>query len=215
MITKTDREKSLEAHEYLWDTSVDTEVHAFVGPVLEEWLSSLRGGRLLDLGCGNGVLTNKLCSLGLKCTGTDFSESGIAIARSCYPKVNFFQSSIENSLPHEHRNAFDVVIAVEVIEHLLLPRQLFARAKEALKPGGTLIVTTPYHGYFKNIALALLGKYDSHWHPLRDYGHVKFFSVSTLSQIYKEQGFVIEQIRRVGRVPCFARSMMMKAVYVK
>ncbi len=208
--TKTDREQSLVAKEFIWDTSTNTEVHFYVEPVLRKWLNSEKANTLLDLGCGNGALTARLNQFGLLCTGTDFSDSGIQIAQATFPNVNFFQSVMQDDLAQKYQSQFDVVISVEVIEHLLLPRQLFERAKEALKPGGTLIITTPYHGYWKNLALALANKYDSHWHPLRDYGHVKFFSISTLEKLFEEQGFLVESICRVGRIPAFARSVMIK-----
>jgi 2-polyprenyl-3-methyl-5-hydroxy-6-metoxy-1,4-benzoquinol methylase len=209
--TKTDREKSLKADEYLWDTEGSTEVHGFVWPELERRLQSLGGKSLLDLGCGNGALTARFTGLVPECVGVDFSRSGIEIARVKHPAAKFECVSIADPLPSCLRQKFDVVVAVEVIEHLLLPRQLFARAKEALKPGGYLIVTTPYHGYLKNMALALVNKFDSHWHPLRDYGHVKFFSRATLSEVFEEQQFSIDYFSRVGRIPAFARSMVMGA----
>lgn len=209
--TKTDREKSLQATEYLWDMASDTEVHTYVKPVLQKWLAPRSDLRLLDLGCGNGALTSYFSSMGLNCWGTDFSHSGIEIAKRNFPGTSFFQSNIQDPLSAEHLGVYDIVVAVEVVEHLLLPRQLLARAKEALKPGGTLIITTPYHGYLKNLALAFAGKFDSHWHPLRDYGHVKFFSVATLSQLIEEQGFSVKSVARVGRIPVFARSMMLRA----
>jgi len=209
--TKTDREQSIEANEYLWDTSSDAEVHQYVGPILNKWLANKAGEKLLDIGCGNGALTAKLAALGLDCSGTDFSESGIQIAQTTFPSITFFQSTISEPLPDKCQGVYDIVTSVEVIEHLLLPRELFARAKEALKPGGTLIVTTPYHGYLKNIVLALTNKFDSHWHPLRDYGHVKFFSPSTLGNLFEEQGFSVTGFERVGRIPPFARSMICKA----
>jgi len=212
--TKTDREQSIIADEFMWDTSENTEVHKYVGPILKRWLEQNKNNNnkeLLDLGCGNGALTAQFSDYGMSCSGTDFSSSGIAIAQKNYPEVTFFQSGLDQPLPTEKFRKFDVVVSVEVIEHLLLPRQLFQRAKEALKPGGTFIVTTPYHGYWKNIALALTNKFDSHWHPLRDYGHVKFFSIHTLTQLFEEEGFIIEEVKRVGRIPVFARSMMFKA----
>jgi len=102
------------------------------------------------------------------------------------------------------------VVAVEVVEHLLLPRQLLERAREALRPGGIFIATTPYHGFLKNLALALTNKFDHHWHPLRDYGHVKFFSRETLSQLFGEQGLKVQRFARVGRVPALAKSMILQ-----
>ena len=209
-ITKTDREQSLVADEFLWDTSTSSEVHDFVIPVLDKWIQKNTTTTLLDLGCGNGYLTDYLAKKGISCSGTDFSESGIKIAQATFPNVTFFQSAMEQPLPQEHKGKYDTVLSVEVIEHLLLPRQLFQRAKEALNSNGTLIITTPYHGFWKNLALALTNKFDNHWHPLRDYGHVKFFSLKTLCQLFEEEGFKVDEIKRVGRIPLFARSMMIK-----
>lgn len=95
---------------------------------------------------------------------------------------------IGTPLPDDLQGAFEAATAIEVVEHLLLPRELLRRAREALVPGGRLIITTPYHGYVKNVALALTGRFDTHWHPLRNYGHVEFFSRPTLTALSREEG---------------------------
>jgi len=107
---------------------------------------------------------------------------------------------------------FDAVVSLEVVEHLMQPRHLVARAYGALRPGGVLVMSTPYHGYLKNLALALTNGWDTHWHPLRDFGHVKFFSRKTLSQLVCEAGFSVRNFVRVGRIPPFACSMIVVAV---
>jgi 2-polyprenyl-3-methyl-5-hydroxy-6-metoxy-1,4-benzoquinol methylase len=207
--TRTDRSAILQAKEFVWDMETETEVHGFVWPRIEKLLRSLKPESLLDLGCGNGALTAKVASLVPRCIGVDFSASGVEIASRRYPVAQFRCNPMSQSLDADLKGTFDIVIAVEVVEHLLLPRELFERAREALKPGGYLLVTTPYHGYLKNLALAFAGKFDAHWHPLRDYGHVKFFSEKTLGQLFTEQGFRTDHISRVGRVPMVARSMLM------
>jgi 2-polyprenyl-3-methyl-5-hydroxy-6-metoxy-1,4-benzoquinol methylase len=71
---------------------------------------------------------------------------------------------------------FDVVISTEVIEHPYDPRDFLAFARRILPGGGDFIVSTPYRGYLKNLALAVSGKLDSHFTVLWDGGHIKFFS---------------------------------------
>jgi 2-polyprenyl-3-methyl-5-hydroxy-6-metoxy-1,4-benzoquinol methylase len=207
---KTDAEISLAADEFVWESEGLTEAHQWILPVVTRWLDHDQARRILDIGCGNGGFTNALAGDGRELLGIDASETGIDIARRSGAQTEFLQATIDCPLPPDLRGYFDTVISIEVIEHLLLPRDLFRRAREALVPGGQLILSTPYHGYWKNLALALTGKFDEHWHPLRDYGHIKFFSLPTLSQLFREEGFQVEECACVGRVPWLARSMVLR-----
>ncbi|HEX4644536.1 MAG TPA: class I SAM-dependent methyltransferase, partial [Verrucomicrobiae bacterium] len=164
------------------------------------------------IGCGNGSLTNELAAGGMEMTGMDASQSGLAIGRKSHPHIPFLDADIESPRPGHLKNGFDAVVASDVIEHLLLPRALFKRAREALHPGGVLVMTTPYHGYLKNLALALTNQFDQHWHPLRDYGHIKFFSARTLSQLAEEEGFHVNRMARLGRIPPLAKSIIIQGV---
>lgn len=208
--SKTDSSLSIGADEFVWNTADFTPVHRLLLPYYEKWLADKKGWSILDLGCGNGVFTHAISKFVNEAVGVDMSVSGIEIAKKSFPNVPFDVIPVSGELPDHLRNRFDAVSATEVIEHLLLPRELFQRAKEALKPGGELILSTPYHGYLKNLALALVNKFDSHWHPCRDYGHVKFFSVATLTQLFEEQGFKVLDVKRIGRVPSFACSMIVR-----
>jgi 2-polyprenyl-6-hydroxyphenyl methylase/3-demethylubiquinone-9 3-methyltransferase len=77
-----------------------------------------------------------------------------------------------------------------------------------LEPGGLAIVSTPYHGYWKNLALAAMGRMDSHFTALWDHGHIKFWSIKTLGALLREVGFVDLRFHRAGRVPALAKSMI-------
>jgi 2-polyprenyl-3-methyl-5-hydroxy-6-metoxy-1,4-benzoquinol methylase len=149
-----------------------------------------------------------LSSKGVHTVGMDNSASGVAIARKTYLKIDFVETDLSRSLGRKYCKRFDLVVSLDVIEHLLLPRQLFARAREALKAGGYLIISTPYHGYWKNLALALTASFDGHWHPLRDFGHIKFFSKKTLTSLSEEQGFEVVEFVKRGRIPALAKSMI-------
>jgi 2-polyprenyl-6-hydroxyphenyl methylase/3-demethylubiquinone-9 3-methyltransferase len=205
----TDRSATANQEEFVWDTTGCTEVHRFTMAPIVSLLREAAAQRVLDLGCGNGAFTAALQRQGFTMRGMDHSETGIAIAKREHPDIKFSQHDLARPIAPEFSSQFDAVVSHEVIEHLLLPRQLMQSALCALKPGGLLIVTAPYHGYFKNLALALANKFDDHWHPLRDYGHIKFFSKRTLTSLFAEYGLLNVKFSTVGRVPMFARSMVL------
>jgi len=206
----TDRHAAYAAPEFVWDNHAHAAAHRYLaGPVLAR-LHASGARRVLDLGCGNGAFSALLAREGYETTGVDHSVSGIEIAKSRRGAA-FAQHDLNAPLPEIHVGRYDAVVSLEVIEHLLLPRRLIEVALAALRPGGLLVVSTPYHGYLKNLALALLGAFDSHWHPLRDYGHVKFFSRRTLAALFLEYGLSEPDFSTAGRVPPFAKSMILCA----
>ena len=70
-----------------------------------------------------------------------------------------------------------------------------------LKPNGKFIITTPYHGYIKNLLLAITGKMKRHFTVLWDGGHIKFFSVATLKNLLLTTGFKDFKFNFAGRHP--------------
>jgi 2-polyprenyl-3-methyl-5-hydroxy-6-metoxy-1,4-benzoquinol methylase len=208
----TDRNFSNGTQEFVWEDSEVPEAHNYLISPIIEILREQHSRAVLDLGCGNGSFSAFLHSQSFSVSGCDISASGIALARRAHPAVDFFEHDISNPLPVNLSSAYDAVVSLEVVEHLIQPRHLVTRAYSALRPGGVLIISTPYHGYLKNLALTLTDSWDTHWHPLRDFGHVKFFSRKTLSQLVSEAGFTVRDFMRVGRIPAFACSMIVVAV---
>lgn len=204
----TDKKLSHAATEFVWDVSGSNENHGFLLTPVVRLLGDHRSASVLDLGCGNGSFTALLAAQGFSIDGCDGSESGIRVARQSYPDLKFWHQDFNSPLPARLAGQYDAVVSTEVIEHLLLPRRLLQTALQALRPGGLLVVSAPYHGYLKNLALALTGKFDEHWHPLRDFGHVKFFSRSTLAALFEEFRMCDISFSTVGRIPALARSMI-------
>ena len=167
--------------------------------------------RVLDVGCGNGAISAWFHSQGCAVVGIDASRSGIEMARKAHPDIRFEEQLIETDLLDKlQEDPFDLVISTEVVEHLYAPRDWANGSFHALKPGGHLIGTTPYHGYVKNLAISITGKFDSHVNPLWDCGHIKFFSPATLSELYREAGFTNITWRGAGRLPLLWKSMVMR-----
>lgn len=211
---------SINQYEYSYTDAASGHHHTYLLPPLLQLLSQQnitpsQKLRVLDLGCGNGSLSQKIAQQGHEVLGVEDSASGILFAPENVPECRFMQASIYNLPYTELESAFDIVLAAEVIEHLLYPRELLRSAKRCLKPGGSLILTTPYNGYWKNLALAFLGKTDLHYTALWDGGHIKFFSVATLTQLLQEEGFTQIHFKFAGRVPYFWKSMLCSGVLGK
>jgi 2-polyprenyl-3-methyl-5-hydroxy-6-metoxy-1,4-benzoquinol methylase len=168
-------------------------------------------GSICDLGCGNGHIAGRLASLGYEVTGIDASHSGIGIAQRTHAKVKFIEAMIDRGLEEIVTQPFDLVLSSDVIEHLYRPSDLLEAAFALLKPGGHLLLGTPYHGYVKNLALAVTGRMDSHLSALHDGGHIKFFSVKTLSHLLATHSFEELSFTYYGRAPWLWKNMICHA----
>jgi 2-polyprenyl-6-hydroxyphenyl methylase/3-demethylubiquinone-9 3-methyltransferase len=137
----------------------------------------------------------------------DASVQGIEQARRRHPHLSLELGSAYDGLAQTY-GRFPVVVSLEVVEHLYAPRAYARTLFDLVEPSGTAIVSTPYHGYWKNLVLALTGRLDRHFTALWDHGHIKFWSMATLTQLLLEAGFHSVSFRRVGRVPALAKSMI-------
>jgi len=140
--------------------------------------------------------------------GVDPSKSGIEIARKADPDLRLEVGNAYEDLAGRY-GPFPAVVSLEVVEHVYYPRKFARCVNDLLEPGGRAIISTPYHGYLKNVALALTGKMDAHFTALWDHGHIKFWSVKTLTALFAEQGLVCEKVLRAGRFPTLAKSMIL------
>ena len=198
--------------EYPYHTDEGTEAHAYLLPALLDRLGEPNARRILDVGCGNGYVARQLLRLGYDVVGLDASTQGVKRARAFFPDRFFFHEIGQPDLPSGFPGQpFDAAYSLEVIEHVYDPRGFIDFCRTVLKPGGTLILSTPYHSYLKNLALAITGKLDKHFTALWDSGHIKFWSRRTLTQLLTERGFVVTSFSGAGRVPYLWKSMLICA----
>jgi SAM-dependent methyltransferase len=200
-----------QAIAYPWGSAEPTDAHAYLVPAVLKNLPVGNGLSIADLGCGNGYLAGLLARQGHRVVAVDRSQSGICHGQAQHDQVSFHCAPIDAELPSRIGSGFDVVLATEVIEHLYAPRILIAVAHSLLRPGGTMILTTPYHGYVKNLALALTGLLDRHFTTTWDGGHIKFFSVRSLGKVVAEQHFTDIRFSFAGRCPLLWKSMVLHA----
>jgi len=183
-------------------------------PSIIDIVDRLDGKTILDIGAGNGTLCAELHSRGYETIGVEYDEVGCSLAREAHPEIEFFNLGVQDD-PAEimtgGRAGFDLVVSTEVIEHLYSPQLLPRFARRCLKPGGHLLVTTPYHGYLKNLVLSIFGKWDPHFCALWEGGHIKFWSRDSLTTLLRDEGFEVVKFSGVGRVPYLWKSMILLA----
>lgn len=189
-------------------------------PVIRDCMEKCKSKTVIDLGCGNGAIDLELLKAGYEVFGVDSSKSGIDAANSEYRRINpldksqrFFYQDFDEQMDGEITNrSYDTVISAQVIEHVYSPNAYIKLCATLLPVGGKLIITTPYHGYLKNLMLAITGKLDKHFTALWEGGHIKFWSKATLGKLLSDNGFQIKEFKGIGRVPYLWRSMLFVAI---
>jgi len=143
------------------------------------------GLRLLDIGCGGGLLSEPMTRLGFQVTGVDASERNIAKARAQAGEVGVaidFRAATAGALVAAGESPFDVILNMEVIEHVADPGQFLRTCAALLAPGGLMVVAT-LNRTLKAFALAKLGaEYLLRWLPVGTHDWAKFLKPEELRQ---------------------------------
>ena len=143
-----------------------------------------RHNRLLDVGFGRGDLLEEATRLGWQVSGT---EVAIEATRNGRAKgFDVFHGPLEDAPFEEER--FDVVTAIEVVEHVPRPASLTSAMCRVLRPGGLLWITTP-HG--RGLSARLLGL---RWEVIAPPEHLQLFSIAGLSRLLTASGFQVARL---------------------
>jgi SAM-dependent methyltransferase len=168
------------------------------------------GERVLDLGAGDGAFAAELLAAGCEVVAVDVARAAVERARARVPGLDARRVEEGAPLPLAE-DAFDVVWAGEVLEHVADVVGLLAEVRRVLRWGGRLVATTPYHGRVALAALALRPRaLDEHFDPLAD--HLRFFTARTLRAVLADGGFAEIEIAAVGGVPLLRRGLHVVAL---
>jgi 2-polyprenyl-6-hydroxyphenyl methylase/3-demethylubiquinone-9 3-methyltransferase len=158
-------------------------------------LECLQGLRILDIGCGGGLLSEPLARIGADVVGADPSENNIEVAKlhaaEAGVAVDYRNTTAEALADAGER--FDIVLAMEVVEHVTDVPLFIRRCAEMVKPGGLMIVAT-LNRTLKAFALAIVGaEYVLGWLPRGTHQWDKFVAPEELERALEDAG-----LRRIG-----------------
>lgn len=152
--------------------------------------------KLLDVGCGGGLISVPMAKIGFDVEGIDASEKNIMVAHAHAKKNNiknldYHFTSVENHAP-KNANKYDVILALEVLEHVVEIENFIYSLKQMLKPGGVLIIST-INKTFKSLLLAkVAAEYILGWVPVGTHSWFKFLKPQDLRKMFKTVGMEIE-----------------------
>jgi 2-polyprenyl-6-hydroxyphenyl methylase/3-demethylubiquinone-9 3-methyltransferase len=158
-------------------------------------LDSLKGLRILDIGCGGGILSEPLARLGASMVGADPAEPNIEAARlhAAADELTIDYRATTAEALADAGERFDVVLAMEVVEHVADLGLFIKRCAEMVKPRGLLIAAT-LNRTLKSFALAIVGaEYVLRWLPRGTHQWDKFVTPNELEAALERHGLQVTE----------------------
>ncbi|MDD2711720.1 MAG: bifunctional 2-polyprenyl-6-hydroxyphenol methylase/3-demethylubiquinol 3-O-methyltransferase UbiG [Simplicispira sp.] len=175
------------AHRW-WDPESEFRPLHEINPLRLDWINSLsplQNQRVLDVGCGGGILTDSMARKGAHATGIDLSSKALRVAQlhaleAQTPRVEYREISVE-ALTAEQPGSFDVVTCMEMLEHVPNPDSVVGACAQLVKPGGWVFFST-IHRNAKAFMLAIVGaEYVLGMLPRGTHEYAKFIRPSELA----------------------------------
>lgn len=188
------------AHRW-WDPASEFRPLHEINPLRLEWIdrvAALSTKRVLDVGCGGGILAEGMAGLGADVTGIDLSEKALSVARlhlyESGHKVDYHHVSAEQ-FASEQADSFDVVTCMEMLEHVPDPASTIAACAALVKPGGHVFFST-LNRNLKSYLFAVVGaEYILKLLPRGTHEYAKFIKPSELARYCRQSRLeVVEMI---------------------
>ena len=158
------------------------------------------GLRVLDIGCGGGLLSEPMARLGATVVGADAAERNIPVAR-----LHAEQSGLEIDYRHTTAEAmatdgevFDVVLAMEIVEHVADPQGFVATCRDLMKPGGLMVMSTLNRNAKSFLAAIVGAEWVMRWLPKGTHDWSKFITPDELYALIRGAG--LDPVDRKGFV---------------
>lgn len=154
---------------------------------LLNWMANREPSKVLDLGCADGSLGQRIRVLGHHVTGVDVDRFDGVDTRL----DGFIQADLEHGIPESVGSGYDVVLCADVIEHVRDPRQLLHDAGQLVSAGGSVIASVPNFGHWYPRTRTALGLFDYDRRGILDATHIRFFTRRSFEHLIEDAGLVV------------------------
>jgi 2-polyprenyl-6-hydroxyphenyl methylase/3-demethylubiquinone-9 3-methyltransferase len=199
------------AHRW-WDPDGEFRPLHLINPLRLNWIESLvplRGQRVLDVGCGGGILAESMAQRGAQVLGIDLAAKPLAVAR-----LHAIESEVEGlqyrevaaeALAQESPGRFDVVTCMEMIEHVPDPASVVRACATLVKPGGRIFFST-INRNAKAFVFAIVGaEYLLNLLPKGTHEYARFIRPSELARWCRDAGLQLQATRGMEYNPLTRR----------
>jgi len=152
---------------------------------------------ILDIGCGGGLVSVPLSKIGAKVTGIDASIENIKTAE-VYAKKHALSVKYECGSVEEHKGLYDVVLALEIIEHVADAEFFIKSAMALVKPGGMMILSTINRTNKARLMTIGVAEYLLRWLPIGTHEFGKFVKPSEIARFVSDSGMKIQELKGLG-----------------
>ena len=181
------------AHRW-WDPNSEFKPLHDINPLRLNWIDQtigLNGKKVIDIGCGGGILSESMAARGAIVTGIDLSDKALSVARlhllETGAKVDYQHIAAE-SMATEHPATFDIVTCLEMLEHVPDPQQTVAACAQLVKPGGDVFLSTLNRNP-KAYLFAIIGaEYILNMLPKGTHDYAKFIKPAELVRMTRNTG---------------------------
>ncbi len=190
-----------------WDPEGQSKPLHQINPLRLQFIKDrtiLKTAKIVDVGCGGGILTESLALSGADATGIDMGELPLEIARlhalEAGLKINYQQTTAE-AMAANHPAEFDAVTCMEMLEHVPDPQAIINACAEMVKPGGDVYFSTLNRNP-KAWLLAIVGaEYIANMLPKGTHDYARFIKPSELARACREAGLSVSAIAGISYNP--------------
>ncbi|MBO1519102.1 bifunctional 2-polyprenyl-6-hydroxyphenol methylase/3-demethylubiquinol 3-O-methyltransferase UbiG [Oceanisphaera pacifica] len=184
-----------------WDLDGDFKPLHKLNPVRLGWISDKAGGlfdkKVIDIGCGGGILSESMAQEGAHVTGVDMGQEPLAVARlhalEAGVSVDYRQGTAEQ-VATEHAEQFEVVTCMEMLEHVPNPASVVQACADLATPGATLVFSTINRNPKAWLMMIAGAEYVFNMVPKGTHDHKKFITPAELCQYIEAAGLVVQDI---------------------